>query len=98
MNYKEDAEMKKYELLEYIARYLCEVAGEDPDNYHVGFDREAADDVAEFGEYEGWRDYVFPKTYEWTKFVDGAYDWLRFCGKHKIDLLTYVNKYLAESK
>lgn len=90
--------MKDYELVEYIARYLCDQAYEDPDEYYEDFNRDAAANVNIFGEYEGCRDHVFPKVYRWVDYEEAAYSILAFCRMVGIDVLSYVNKFEEDNK
>lgn len=82
--------MNRQELEEYIARWLCEEDNQNPDDYYEEFNRDAAASISHFGEYEGWRDDVFPKIYLWTRYEGQASKLLSFCKYHDIDVMQYV--------
>lgn len=59
-------------LVKQAAMQLAKANGYDPNEYWEDFDRNAAATVSNFGDYEGWEEDVFPRTYRWQDYESQA--------------------------
>lgn len=55
------------DIVEKVARKLCEINYENPDDFYEDFDRNAAATITLNGDYPGWEEDVFPRTYKWQE-------------------------------
>ena len=59
-------------LVKKTAMELAKSNGHDPNEYWEDFDRNAAATITNFGDYEGWEQEVFPRTYRWQEYEHQA--------------------------
>lgn len=59
-------------LVKEVAQAMACRDGYDPNEFWEDFDRNAAATVSTSGEYDGWEDDVFPRTYRWEEYESKA--------------------------
>ena len=62
----------KNDLVKGLAKKLAAMDGHNPDEYWEDFDRNAAATLSTVGDYTGWEDDVFPKTFRWQDYEHKA--------------------------